>query len=167
VAVSQALRKLLRIRNLEEEQSRTALEAGMAELRALEAVLVDTVVRDRRGRRLVEASAETGELPDRLAGLEEQHAAGRWQRGLAPRIQNAEQDVASLREEYLARRVERRQAETLVEKSVARAAAEVDRRSQQGLDDWFRNRLHRDELEAKLGRSGDARRARSGMESKE
>jgi hypothetical protein len=167
VAVSRVLRRLLRIRILKEEQSRTALEAGMGELRALQAAQAASVFRDRQGRRLVETSAETGELLDRLAGLEEQQAAGRWQQSLVPRIQHAEQEIAGLREEYLARRVERRQVETLVEESEARTAADADRRSQQGLDDWFRNRLHRDELEAKSGRSGDARRARSGMESKE
>jgi hypothetical protein len=104
----------------------------------------------------VNASAATGELPDRLAGLEEVEAADRWQRGLTPRIAEGEREVAGLRAEYLARRVERRQAETLVEESEARAALEGERKSQQGLDDWFRNRLHREELEGKDAEAGSS-----------
>ncbi len=77
MAVSRALRRLLRIRELEEEQSRLALESALGELNRLEASLAAAVERERRGRRLVKASAQTGELPDRLAGLEETRAADR------------------------------------------------------------------------------------------
>jgi hypothetical protein len=157
VAVARALRRLLRIRELEEEQARLALEAALNDLNRLNHALTSTAEQDRRGRRLVEASAWSGELPDRLAGLEETHTADRLARALAPRIRDAELDVAALREEYLAQRVERRQAETLIEEAEARDALDAGRRSQQGLDDWFRNRLHRTEAEA-------ARKARGGCE---
>ena len=70
MAVSRALRRLLRIRELEEEQCRLALEAAIGELSRLEHAMAATAERDRRGRRLVEASARSGELRDRLAGLE-------------------------------------------------------------------------------------------------
>jgi hypothetical protein len=149
VAVSRALRRLLRIRDLEEEQSRIALESAMGGLRRLEQAQAATSGRDRRGRRLVAASIQTGELPDRLAGLEEQRAAERLQPALARRILDAEQVVANRRQDFLARRVERRQAETLVKESEAREAIDADRRSQQGLDDWFRNRRHRVESQSK------------------
>jgi hypothetical protein len=89
-------------------------------------------------------------LTDRLAGLEETRAAGRGDLALAPRVADAEQDVAGLREEYLASRVERRQAETLIQEAEARDAHDAERRAQQGLDDWFRNRLHRQASEAKF-----------------
>ena len=120
MAVSRALRRLLRIRDLEEEQGRLALESALGELRHLENALAAAVERDRRGRRLVEASARTGELPDRLAGLEETRAAGRRSAALGEWIADAELDVAALRQEFLARRVERRQAETLIQESEAR-----------------------------------------------
>jgi hypothetical protein len=45
--------------------------------------------------------------------------------------------------------VERRQAETLISEAEARDALDAERKSQQGLDDWFRNRMHREALEAK------------------
>jgi len=143
MAVSRALHRLLRIRDLEEEQGRLALESALGELHQLQHAQTASVELDRRGRRLVEASVHTGELPDRLAGLEETRTAGRLAQLLAPRITDAELDVAALREEYLAKRVERRQAETLIEEAEARDELDADRRSQLALDDWFRNRLHR------------------------
>jgi len=143
MAVSRALRRLLRIRILEEEQARLAMEAVLGELHTLEHALAATSQRDRRGRRLVEASVQTGELPDRVAGAEETRTADRFSLALRPQIVEAAQDVTLLREEYLAKRVERRQAETLIEDSEARDALVADRRSQQALDDWFRSRLHR------------------------
>ena len=39
MAISRALRRLLRIRNLEEEQSRLAVESALVELRRLEHAL--------------------------------------------------------------------------------------------------------------------------------
>ncbi len=154
MAVSRALRRLLRIRDLEEEQARLALESGLAGLHTLEHALAATAERDRGGRRLVKESVRTAELTDRLAGLEETRAAKRLEGVLSPRIAAAGQDVAQLREQYLASRVERRQAETLIQEAEAWDARNADRRSQQALDDWFSNRMHRaGELE---GRSGPA-----------
>ena len=77
MAVSRALRRLLRIRDLQEEQSRLVLESALGELHRLENAMTATFVRDRQGRSLVQASARTGELPDRLAGLDETRAASR------------------------------------------------------------------------------------------
>ena len=149
MAVSRALRRLLRIREIEEEQGRLAMESASADLHRLEHALTASMERERRGRRLVQASARSGELPDRLAGLEESSAAGRRRLVLAPRIAESEQSVAGLREQFLSLRVARRQVETLIEEAEARDAVDADRRSQQALDDWFRNRLHRAQSQAK------------------
>jgi hypothetical protein len=85
MAVSRGLRRLLRIRDLEEEQCRLALESAMGTLHRLQHALEATVERGRRGRRLIEASVHSGELTDRLAGLEEIRSAGatalRWLQG--------------------------------------------------------------------------------------
>ncbi len=143
MAVSHALRRLLRIRNLEEEHGRLALESALGELRNLENALAAAVERARRGRRLVGVSALSGELPDRLAGLEETRAAGRHAAALAPKIADAELDVVALRREFLLKRVERRQAETLIRETEEQDAAEAGRRGQQALDDWFGNKMHR------------------------
>jgi hypothetical protein len=148
MAASRALRRLLRIRGIEEEQSRLALESALGDLNRLQGALAATQERDRRGRRLVGISARTGELADRLAGLEEGRAAGRHQAALAPRIADAELDVVALRQEFLARRVERRQVETLIREAEAQEVIEAGRHSQQALDDWYGNRLHREEEKA-------------------
>jgi flagellar biosynthesis chaperone FliJ len=143
VAISRALRRLLRIRELEEEQCRIALESAIGDLNRLQHALAANLERDRRGRLLVQSSAVSGELRDRLAGMEETRAAERLARVLAPRIADAEQDVVILREEFLDKRVERRQAETLIEEAGARDALDAERRSQTALDEWFGNRRHR------------------------
>jgi hypothetical protein len=149
MAVSRALRRLLRIRELEEEQCRLALDAAVGELKRLEHAMTASTERDRGGRRLVETSARTGELRDRLAGLEETRAASRMVEFLAPRITSWETETGRLREAFLAKRVERRQAETLISETEARDAIESGRRSQQMLDDWFGSRMHRSRLDSK------------------
>lgn len=143
MAVSRALRRLLRIRDIEEEQSRLALESALSELYRLEHVLTATCERERRGRSLVQESVQTGQWEDRLAGLEETRAAGRHAAVLGPRIDAAGEEVTQLREEFLLKRVERRQAETLIEETEAREVIEVGRRGQQALDNWHSSRLYR------------------------
>jgi hypothetical protein len=141
MAVSRTLRRLLRVLNLQEEQSKLALESGIAGLRRLEQAVEATSDQARAGRCLVHASAQTGELPDRLAGLEETRAANRRALALASRIAAAQSEVASLRQEFLAKRIECRQAETLIHQAETRDAIESGRRTQQGLDSWYLNRL--------------------------
>jgi hypothetical protein len=152
MAVSRALRRLLRIRDLEEEQSRLALEAALGELNRLERALTAAAERDRRGRRLVAASAHTGEFTDRLAGLEETRAATRGSAALAARIATSKLNIATLQQKFLEDRVERRQAETLIRETEARDAIESSRRSQQALDDWYSSRVHRTKGEAQPDR---------------
>jgi hypothetical protein len=148
MAVSRALRRLLRVRDIQEEQSRLALESATGELRRLEDALQATVTQDRRGRMLVGSSARSGELPDRLAGLEETRTAVRFRAAVAPRVTAAQFEVSVLREEFLAKRVDRRQAETLIEETEAQDAIDRGRRSQQALDDWHRFRLHQEKTGA-------------------
>jgi flagellar export protein FliJ len=158
MAVSRALRRLLHIRDLEEEQCSLELESATGSLHGLQRTLAAIVERGRRGRQLIGASAHSGELPDRLAGLEEVRAAGRNCVALAPKIADAELDVAALREEFLAKRVERRQAETLIEETEASDTIEAGRRSQQNLDDWFGNRMHRRDAEAAMKKPTESSR---------
>jgi hypothetical protein len=144
MAVSRALRRLLRIRSLQEEQSRLALESALGELHRLEHALSATVERERRGRNLIQASAQTGELADRLAGLEETRSAKLHAATLEPRIDGMGEEVTDRREEFLLKRVERRQAETLIQETEAREVIEDGRRGQQALDNWYSSRLYRE-----------------------
>jgi hypothetical protein len=153
---------LLRIRNLEEEQRRLALEAGVADLHRLETALTTSKARDRRGRELVTASAGTGELIDRLAGLEETRLAIRQADVLAPRIAASQADVNALRQEYLPKRIERRQAETLIREIEAQDSVDAGRKGQQALDDWYRNRRQK----AGPGLAGSVHADPPGSESK-
>jgi flagellar biosynthesis chaperone FliJ len=141
MAVSRALRRLLRVLTIEEEQSRLALESAVGAFRQLEHALAANASRDRSGRQLVISSARSGELTDRLAGLEETHSAKRRALALASRIAQAEAEVNACRAAFLAKRVECRQAETLIRESESKEAIVAGRRAQQGLDDWYRNRL--------------------------
>lgn len=137
MAASRALRRLLRVRNLQEELSRVALETGLGVLHQLESTKSIAEERERSGHRLIVISAQSGEVEDRLAGLVEMHTAARQADLLAQRIVEAEREVAALRQEFLDKRVERRQAETVLQQREERAACEADRRRQQASDDWF------------------------------
>jgi hypothetical protein len=159
--VSRGLRRLLRIRELEEEQRRLALEAAREELGLLDQAMHRAAERGVRGRRLLALSAASGAVADRAAALEESRAAERHSAALRPKIADAEDEVESLRQEFLAARVERRQAETLLEEARARESIDADRRSQHGLDDWFGARRHRHERSAESTRTGAVERKSS------
>jgi hypothetical protein len=142
VAVSRALRRLLSVLTIEEDLCKLALESAVGELAHLERVLTATEGRAQRGRNLIHASARSGELSDRLAGIEETYAAKRRTEALAPRIEDAKLEVEDLRQAFLAKRVESRQAETLIREAEAMDALMTERRGQQALDDWYLNHLH-------------------------
>jgi hypothetical protein len=142
MAVSKPLERLLRIRDLQEEQHRLALESAAAHLRELEAARVGAGESERAGRALIAASVLTGELADRQGGLVQAAAANRRGELLAQHIARAEAATLRLQQAFLEKRVERRQAETLVSESEARNAVESSRRSQRALDDWHGSRKH-------------------------
>jgi len=140
MAVSRAMRRLLQVLEIQEEECRAALESARAEFRQLEQALTRSVECERGGRRLVAASAVTGEVTDRIAGIEETRTARRIAAVLAPRIAEAELAVHSRRREFLGKRIERRQTETLIEEAKALDKTEAGRRAQRDLDDWFLGR---------------------------
>jgi hypothetical protein len=116
MAVSQALRRLLRVLELEEEQKRIALKSAQSDLARLERAMEASEERKRSGRELVAASAYTGELTERLAGIEEVRAGERSAKLLQPRVADQQTLVTAQEEAYLDKRVERRQAEALISK---------------------------------------------------
>lgn len=137
--------RIVRIRQLEEDESRRKLDLAIAALAQAEFALRMAQQRGRAGRSLVVSSACSGEFVDRIAGMEESRSAQRVALALASRIRAAEDAVASLRQEYLNKRTSRLQAETLAETERAREAATTLRRGQQALDDWYLNRRRLDE----------------------
>lgn len=140
MAAPRVLRRLLRVLELEEEQYRAQMEAAIADLKQLETALKISESRERKGDRLVAASATTGEVSDRVAGLEESRLARKRAAALKPEIAEAATVAGRRREKFVEKRVERRQMETIVEEAQTQDALDAGRRSQRALDDWF---LHR------------------------
>jgi flagellar biosynthesis chaperone FliJ len=151
MAVLRGLRRLLELRQLEEDQSRLAFEAGLAELHRLERGRDTAIERGRHGRQLIHKGVRNGELLDRIAGLEEGRVALRLEGLLESRIIQCSRAIEALRQTYQAARVERLQVETLVREAEAAEALAAGRRSQQALDDWYGSR--RQVTEAAEGRS--------------
>ncbi len=140
--VSRSLRRLFRIRELEEEQSRLALDASLAELRRLESALRGAAQQGRRGREIIDRGLRSGSLDERIAGLEEEASSGRLSSALGVLIQELQLKVDAQREGYRVKSLQRRQAESLVNEAEARSHIEMARREQAGLDDWYGNRTH-------------------------
>jgi flagellar export protein FliJ len=140
LAVPRFLPRLLRVLELEEEQLQSALESAIGELRRLQSALTATVASQRQGRRLIASSVQAGSCEDRLAGIELARSAVDFEQKLLPRINEAEDDVTRAREEFLAKRVERRQVEALLEAAQAENNLEIRRRSQAALDEWYLSR---------------------------
>ena len=156
--VSNALRRLLRIRDLEQEQHRRALESALSELRLLEEALERATERERGGRSgfaasVLDLSPEPERHPDRRplelqSALIETSIGKSHAQALAPRISRAAAQAALRRQEFLLKRMERRQAETLIRESEAAEAVDAIRQGQQRLDDWFLARTRGDRRDA-------------------
>ena len=147
MAVSKALRRLLQTRGLEEEQRRLALESAVSRLHGLMRARDAAGVRERDGRALAGSAVVSGDLADRQAGHVEAEAARKIRRMLAPRIEATAMETARLRQDFLDKRVQRRQAETLIEEIETQEAAASGRREQQELDDGDGSRKHREHAE--------------------
>jgi flagellar biosynthesis chaperone FliJ len=140
MAVSRGLGRLLKVRLLEEEQCRIALETAVGHLHRLEHARAFAGERERRGRQIIHQAIQAGELPDRIAGIEEERAALRQAAMLEAAIPQSREFVHTLRETYLSARIERRQVETLINEAKAAEALDADRRGQQALDDMYGSR---------------------------
>jgi len=139
--VSRGMRRLLRVLESEEEQRRAEMEVVLAEVRSLEQGLAATETRSRLGRRLITASAATGELADRLAGLEETREARCAGAVLRPRIAEAQAALYAKRAQFLSKRTERRQAEAVIQRVEAVKTMEAARRTQREQDDRFLSKV--------------------------
>jgi hypothetical protein len=147
MAVSSALHRLLRVRAVEEEQRRLALESALSQSQALASALNAAWLRMRQGKALLAQERDAIEIADRAAALVEIDAARRRAAALRPRIAAAEATASRARQDYLAKRLERRQVETLIEEARAQEAIESLRRSQQSTDERFASRRHIEKAE--------------------
>jgi hypothetical protein len=152
VPVSNALKRLLRIRELEQEQHRITLESALGELRLLEKALDRASARERDGRSRFSACVQARELTERHSAQVETTIGSHHTHALEPHIARAEAEAARRRREFLLKRMERRQAETLISATKAADAIEEARQSQQALDDRYlaqssRGRRYSDQTE--------------------
>ena len=134
---AKTLRRLTRIRELEEEQSRLALEAAARIREQAAAELMAAHQEQRDGRADLVRGVERNDPRDRQTGLVRMEVATRHVEHLRPQLQQLDNELARQRDEYLARRTARRQVETLLGEAEQRARQEADRRAQQMLDDWY------------------------------
>ncbi len=136
------LSRLLRLRELEEEQSRIKLEV-VARARELVARADDSVkARLRAGLREAGAGLLSGEALTRMAGQAAVEVGIQWQDRLVIRIRETEAELVRQREEFLVRRTSRRQVEMLAEADEKICREKAERQAQQMLDDWFGQKRH-------------------------
>ncbi len=137
MAIANSVRRLRRILDLEEELRRRELESAQSELAQRERALTVCGEREQNGRRWLVAGLQSGDTADRLAGMEEIKTGKRYAAALQPYIDQSAVRVEECRAAFLEKRVERKQAETLVEAAEARETVDANRRAQQWLDDWY------------------------------
>lgn len=147
--VSTALRRLLRIRDIQEGQHRQALESALSELHSLENALVACHQHACAGREVVVASVDQPDTTDRAAAQVEIASSERRAVVLVPHIQSAIVHASAAHQVFLETRMERRQAESLVESAEAADAVQDLRRGQQTMDDWFGGKRYREMSKSK------------------
>jgi flagellar export protein FliJ len=133
------LKRLHVVRKAQERQCRTLMEMALADQYRLQEKLKAVHKRRVWARTLLAASVMSGEVDDRLACLEEIGACERLSAVVKKKVEAAEQQVLKLRQEYLAKRIERRQVESLLETAQIKETAEANRKEQKLLDEWHRS----------------------------
>ena len=134
------LRRLHALRMIEEQNQASLLDAAAANLRRLNEALDGARIRDANGRDLLSAGVRNGEMLDRIAGLEESASAARLSSVICQRLRRGEAEFRQIRQQFLLKRLERSQAETLFHSAVEREAQEALRKGQIALDEWHLRR---------------------------
>jgi flagellar export protein FliJ len=149
MAVRRVLTRLLRLRELEEEQSRIELEAAVGDRNRIQQDMAAAADRQMQGRRSFAAGIAGKDALGRTGAVMEMEQARQQRLRILPRLETMEAEVARQREEFLLRRTGRRQVETLVENEKGMAAIEAGRRAQQMLDDWYGRRKQKEAARAR------------------
>jgi flagellar biosynthesis chaperone FliJ len=138
LAISASLRRLLSIRELQEEQSEAALASVVHEIAQLRAAQSHAGVRATQARRLLEASVRCDVPSDRWTGLQEEHIAIKLATQLADHVAATEREAETLRTHYLEARMERRQVQTVAQNAEKAVATDAEHKEQRDLDEWHR-----------------------------
>lgn len=140
---SPLLKRLLRVRELQQEQTEAALKRTSLHLQILKEALYTAHARQARGRDLFINSAGIEHPTDRLAGLFETQIARAHQQKLKTEIRQAELLVEERMKELEASHQELRKGELLRDAMEVKANAESRRRFQKEIDELHRNRSKR------------------------
>jgi flagellar export protein FliJ len=141
MAVRRVLARLLRLRELEEEQRRLELEAAVGERNQMAQEMSRAEERQARGRKSFVAGLGEPDSAGRFGGVMEMEHARRLQQLIEPRLVAAEDAMLRRREVFLTSRTGRRQVEILVERQEETERESAMRRAQQMLDDWYGRRV--------------------------
>jgi len=134
------LRRLCALRRLQELDQAAQLELARAELARIEGAMREAELRKGAGRLLFSAGAQRGDLGDRVTGIEEVAGATRLGQALLLRQSAALELVRRMQAQYLFKREQRCQVETLLRIESEREALIEQRKSQSSLDEWHRTR---------------------------
>lgn len=137
--VSRALRNLLKVRNLETEQRRVMLKSAMSELHVLQDALAHARTR-RTGARAAALELGLLDVLDRSAFLLQQDTEARLEKALEIRRSDASERAEDARVQFMQKRTEQRQAETLVQAAEKRETADMERRLQRTIDEQHMRR---------------------------
>jgi len=140
MSIKPVLARLLRLRGLEEEQSRLELENTAAALGRVEQERAAVTRRQAMGRRVFVTGIEQSDNRCRPAAVIEMELAQRQRAQVDLRLTAIESEVERQRDEFLERRTRRQQVETLVDAARAESEVTAARRAQQMLDDWYGRR---------------------------
>jgi flagellar export protein FliJ len=145
MTVKRVLSRLLRLRELEEEQSRLELEAAVGNRNRVAQELTVVVHRQIQGRMDFVNGISEKDTAGRTGAVIEMEQARRQRLRIEPRLESADAVVMRQREQFMARRIGRRQVETLVDQERLAAREQAGRRAQQMLDDWYGRRVPKKE----------------------
>lgn len=131
------LKRVLRLRSIFEEISRTELAAEAQRARQLESAVDQKHLAIARHRR--ESFEGLGQADtDSWVLAEQAREVAEWQvQQIAPLAEQQSLRVAAARDVFMERRNERRQVETVIENRQAEIERMQGRREQQELDEWF------------------------------
>lgn len=129
------LERLYRLRCLIEDTSRVELEAQLKEVSRLKNESHELREEQRMALRQIESAQAA------VVG----HLAFWREQGINSTLIQKMEDAGRAKTEYLERRKERRQVESVLSDRSARAALEHSRREQRAIDDWFAQKVWRKE----------------------
>ena len=136
------LRRVCDVRKVQERLRRAQMESALARLRLLRNTLMTALESAKHARAMIVSSISSGEQVDRIAALQEITTSERRRKFLQQQIAAAEAEVASMRQEFMSKRIERRQVESLLDAARMRLQIEEKHKIQTALDDWHLSRLN-------------------------